>query len=74
MTLIVGILGAAALFVLFAFSATRDGTRLEAGESCHGGVGSPESCSLRDDCEGCGAADKNDGWWPNDGSTYGDRR
>jgi hypothetical protein len=70
MTLIVGILGAAALFVLFGFSATRDGTRLETGESCQG----PESCSLRDECDGCGPSSKGDGWWPKDGSTYGDRR
>jgi hypothetical protein len=74
MTLIVGILGAAALFVLFAFSATRDGTRLEAGESCTGEAESPEACSLRDECDGCGPVDKRGGWWPNDGSTYGDRR
>jgi hypothetical protein len=74
MTLIVGILGAAALFVLFAFSATRPGTRLETGESCQSEFGSPESCSLRDECDGCGPAAKGDGWWPNDGSTYGDRR
>ncbi len=74
MTLIVGILGAAALFVLFAFSATRPGTRLEAGESCSGGGDSLGSCSLADECDLCEPAQKRDGWWPNDGSTYGDRR
>lgn len=74
MTLIVGILGAAALFALFAFTATRAGTRLEKGESCQVNVDSPGSCSLQDDCDGCGPAQKGDGWWPKDGVKDGDRR
>ncbi len=73
MTLFVGILGAATLFVLFAVSATRPGTRLEIGESCQGEMRSPESCSIRDECDGCGPVRKRDGWWPKDGPTDGDR-
>jgi len=74
MTLILGILGAAALFALFAFTATRAGTRLEAGENCEGNPDSPDACSLQDECEGCGPTRKGDGWWPRDGVTDGDRR
>ena len=74
MTLIVGIVGVATLLVLFAFSATRSGTRLESGESCQGPVDSSGVCSLQDECDGCGPAAKRHGWWPNDGLTYGDRR
>jgi hypothetical protein len=74
MTLIIGIVGAAALFALFAFAATRKGTRLEAGESCQGNVDSLESCSLQAECDGCGPAQKGDGWWPKDGVKDGDRR
>jgi hypothetical protein len=74
MTLIVGVLGAAALFALFAFSASRDGTRLETGESCQGRVDAPGSCSLQDECDGCGDAGKGDGWWADDGMKDGDSR
>jgi len=74
MTLIVGVLGAAALFALFAFAATRSGTRLEAGENCQGEVDTLGSCSLQEDCDGCGPTRKGDGWWPKDGVTDGDRR
>jgi hypothetical protein len=66
MTLIVGILGAATLFALFAFTATRDGTRLEPGESCQGEVDALGSCSLQDECDGCGPTRKAAGWWPQD--------
>jgi hypothetical protein len=74
MTLLVGIIGASALFALFAFTATRDGTRLEADESCQGDVDPLGSCSLQDECEGCGPARKGDGWWPKDSVKDGDRR
>lgn len=74
MTLIVGILGAAALFVLFAYTASRDGTRLEAGESCAGDADLPLSCSLQDECDGCDETQNSDGWWPRNGVTDGDRR
>ena len=74
MTLIVGMVGAAALFALFAFTATRAGTRLEAGESCQGSVDSLGSCSLQEECDGCGPSHKGDGWWPKDGVKDGDRR
>ncbi len=74
MTLFIGILGTAALFALFAFTATRAGTRLEAGESCQGTLDSQGSCSLQDECDGCGHTPKGDGWWPKDGGKDGDRR
>ena len=75
MMLIVGILGAAALFVLFAYTATRDGTRLEAGESCQGSPDVSGSCALVDECDGCDHhSAKGDGWWPKDGSKDGDQR
>ena len=74
MTLIIGMVGAAALFTLLAFTATRTGTRLEAGESCQGSVDSPGSCSLQEECDGCGPSHKGDGWWPKDGVKDGDRR
>jgi hypothetical protein len=74
MMTLVGILGAAALFALFAFSATRSGTRLEGGGSCHGDGGSLDSCTLDEDCDGCGHAKSASGWWPDDGVKDGDRR
>ncbi len=74
MTLIVGIVGAAALFALFAFTASRADTRLEAGESCQGSVDSLGSCSLQEECDGCGPIRKGDGWWPKDGLKDGDQR
>ena len=74
MTLIAGILGTAGLFALFAYTATRTGTRLEAGESCQGNVDSLGVCSLQDECEGCDHTHKGDGWWPKDGMKDGDRR
>jgi hypothetical protein len=75
MTLLIGILGGAALFALFAFTATRDGTRLEAGESCQGNPDAAGSCALQDECDGCDIhAAKGDGWWPKDGAKDGDRR
>jgi hypothetical protein len=67
MTLIVGMLGAGILFALFSFSATRQGTRLETEESCQGSVDADGSCSLQDECEGCGPSGKSDGWWPKNG-------
>lgn len=71
MTTVAGILGAAFLFALFAFTATRRGTRLEEGEGCHGGG----SCSPGDEaCEGCGGEKSANGWWPDDGMTYGGQR
>jgi len=74
MTLFVGIIGAAALFALFAFTATRGGTRLESDEDCQGDVDSLGSCSLQEECDGCGSAQKSDGWWPKDSVKDGDRR
>jgi len=74
MILLTGILGAAVLFALFAFSATRSGTRLEESEGGHGGTCSSDSCSLQETCEGCEHAHDGAGWWPDDEVTYGDRR
>lgn len=74
MMMLIGILGAAALFALLAFAATRSGTRLEGGGSCHGDVGSLDSCTLEEECDGCGPGKSGSGWWPDDGVTDGDRR
>jgi hypothetical protein len=60
MTTLFGILGAAALFVLFGYAATRHGARLGGGGSCHG-----DSCTVEGGCEGCGVeAEDSTGWWP----------
>ena len=69
-----GILGAGALFALFAFMASRRGTRLEDGGSCHGDAGPLDSCALQDECGECGHAKDASGWWPDDGVKDGDRR
>jgi len=74
MMLVVGIVGAAALFALFAFTATRSGTRLEGGGRRQGDVGPLDSCSLQEDCEGCGHEKSESGWWPDDRVKDGDRR
>ena len=74
MTTLIGILGAGALFALFAFTASRADTRLEGGGSCRGEPGAADACGLQDDCEGCGHAKTGSGWWPDAGVTYGDRR
>lgn len=74
MMALLGILGGAALFALFAFAATRSGTRLEEGHGCGGEAPSPEACSLAEECEACGHADSSSGWWPDDGVKDGDRR
>ena len=54
MTTLLGILGAAALFVLLGYSATRVGSRLEVGGGCHGDSRDLHPCSLEGSCEGCG--------------------
>ena len=74
MMALTAILGGAALFALFAFAATRSGTRLEEGHGCGGDAHSPESCSLADGCDACGHADSSSGWWPVDGVKDGGRR
>jgi hypothetical protein len=74
MTMLAGIIGAAALFALFAYTATCGGTRLETGESRQGEEDSLGPCSLQDECDGCGPTGKGDGWWPRDGVKDGDRR
>ena len=74
MTFLIGILGAGALFTLFAFSASRPGARLEAREGCQGRGEALGACSLQDECEGCGHEKAASGWWPGGGVTYGDRR
>jgi len=71
MTALYGVLGAAGLFALFAYAATRSGTRLETGESCQGDM---DSCSLQEDCDGCGSNGKAAGWWSQAGKKDGDRR
>jgi hypothetical protein len=71
MMTLIGILGAAALFALLAYAATRSDTRLEGGGSCHGDVGPLDSCALQDDCDGCGHAKSASGWWPDDGMKDG---
>ena len=64
MTTFAGILGAALLFALMGFAASRRGSRLEAG-----GHGCGDSCTL-DSCgvaEGCGGREEEknaSGWWP----------
>lgn len=69
-----GVLGAAGLFALLAYTATRTGTRLETGESCQGRPDLTDSCSLEGDCDGCGSNGKAAGWWPKAGMKDGDRR
>jgi hypothetical protein len=64
MTLIVGIIGAATLFALFAFAASREETRLEGGGSCQGDAESPDSCTVQEDCHECGETKNGSGWWP----------
>ena len=60
MTALLGILGAATLFALLGFAASRHGTRLERGEGCHG-----DSCDVDGGCEVCGVdAAGSPGWWP----------
>ena len=73
MTTLYGILGAAGLFALFAFAATRSGTRLETGESCQGDSDSPGSCSMEGECDGCGSNGKGTAWWPRAVKKDGDR-
>ena len=72
MTLVIGILGAAGLFALFAFSASRDGTRLERAEGCQRSLDSTDSCVLEGECDGCGHTNHGSGWWPGDGVKDGD--
>ena len=74
MTTVIGIVGAGALFALFAFVATRPGTRLEGQRGCQGDVISLNSCAREDECEGCGQSDHASGWWPEHGAKDGDRR
>jgi len=74
MTAFIGILGAAALFALLGFAATRRGSRLEGTGGCHGDPSSLDSCTLRESCEGCGEEKNASGWWPGDSVTHGDRR
>jgi len=73
MMAVIGILGAAALFALFGYSATRRGTRLEGSGGCHGGSEFAGSCSLQDECDGCGDLGQGSGWWPAEGVNHGDR-
>ena len=63
MSTFVGILGAALLFALMGFSATRRGTRLEAGHG-HGDSCALDSCSIAEECGGCGDDKNASGWWP----------
>ncbi len=74
MTLLIGVVGATALFSIFAFTATRKGARLEGPGSCQGEVCSLDPSSLGGECQGCGQAETGSGWWPRDGVTDGDRR
>ena len=74
MMALLGLLGAAILFALLGYSATRAGSRIESGEGCHGDSCSLDSCSLHEHCEAGGEEKKLSGWWPDDGVTYGDRR
>ena len=59
MTTLLGLLGAAALFALFGYVTTRAGSRLQKHADCHG-----DSCSLLNECEGCGEGKDSSGWWP----------
>jgi hypothetical protein len=68
MTALPGILGASVLFVLLGIAATRKGTRLEGRSACHGDSGFPGSCSLQEECDGCGHSEEGAGWWPTDGA------
>ena len=74
MTLLIGIVAASALFSLFAFMATRSGTRLEGGGSCQGSIDSPEACLAIGECELCGHFESGSGWWARDGVKDGDQR
>jgi hypothetical protein len=60
MTFLSAVLGAALLFAVFGYAATRKGTRLEGGGRCHG-----DSCSLDEGCGGCSEeTHASGGWWP----------
>jgi hypothetical protein len=73
MTAVLGILGAAALFGVMGFAASRVGSRLGSSGSCHGDSCDVPSCTLHDECEGCGEEESAAAWWPADGVRYGDR-
>ena len=74
MTALLGIVGAAALFALLGYAATRAGSRLEGAEGCHGDSCSLDPCSHHGHCD-VGGEEKNlSGWWPDEGVTYGDRQ
>jgi len=74
MTLILGILGASALFVLMGYAATRPESRLGEAEGCGGDSCALDSCSIHGGCGGCGEEMTVPGWWPGENVTYGDRR
>jgi hypothetical protein len=69
----VGILGAAVLFAILGFSATRSGSRLEGSHGCHGDTCDLDSCTLHEGCDGCGEDKSAAGWWPAGHERYGDR-
>jgi hypothetical protein len=74
MTALLGILGAAALFALMGYAATRVGSRLGDAGGCQGDSCDLDSCSLHGSCEGSREEKSPAGWWPEEGVTYGDRR
>ena len=74
MIFILGILGAAALFALMGYAATRAESRLGQAEGCGGESCTVDSCSIHGDCPEHGNDKKASGWWPDDKATYGDRK
>jgi len=75
MTTLLGIAGAAGLFILLGFAATRRGSRLGSGAQCQGDSCTLDSCTLHDDAgETCGEHKSPSGWWPDDAVTHGEQR
>lgn len=74
MTGLLGIAGAAALFALFAFSATRRGSRLERDTHCQADSCSVDSCVVGGECDTHPSEESSSGWWSDEAVTYGEPR
>lgn len=72
MTAFLGIAGAASLFALLGFAATRRGSRLEREAHCQSDSCAVDSCVVGGACEARPSEKSPSGWWSDEAVTYGE--